>query len=187
MRVIFTALAVAAALLCPHVLRAHQAGSPVSAYGCEGAPAGAVLKLPVPAGRWMRIVCTDDGHTLAPIPGDAWQIVQDSRPLTIPAAPANGAAGGRHSSYFVAASVERLSKAAAAAAQARFTERAGIDLPQPVKATYAVYLTSNSAEKDAIYVFLDKSGPMAGLACLATCDNTVAAMVIHPEVEQPGQ
>jgi hypothetical protein len=131
----------------------------------------------------MRIVCTENGHTLAPIPGDAWQIVQDSRPLTISAAPEGGAMQGRHSSYFVAAVVERLSKANAAAAQARFSERAGIELPQPISATYAIYLTSSSAERDAIYVFLDKSGPMAGLACLGTCEKTVAAMVVHPEVE----
>jgi hypothetical protein len=135
----------------------------------------------------MRIVCTENGHTLAPIPGDAWQIVQDSRPLTISAAPAEAAMSGRHSFYFVAAMVERLSKGSADAAQARFSERAGFELPHPISATYALYLTSNSAERDAIYVFLDKSGPVAGLACLGTCEKTVAAMVVHPEVEPPSQ
>ena len=78
-----TAFIMASAILFPHVARAHQAKSPVPAYGCDGAPADAVLALPVPAGYWMRTVCTDKGHTLAPIPGDAWQIVQDSRPLAI--------------------------------------------------------------------------------------------------------
>jgi hypothetical protein len=38
----------------------------------------------------MRIVCTDNGHALAPISGDAWQIVQDSRPLTNPAVSKEG-------------------------------------------------------------------------------------------------
>jgi hypothetical protein len=124
---------------------------------------------------------------LAPIPGDAWQIVQDSRPLTISAALSEGPLDGRHSSYFIAVAVERLSKASAAAAQARFFEKAGLALPGPIRTTYAVYITNNSAERNAIYVFLDKNSPVAGLACLATCEKTVAAMVIHPEVEQPGQ
>jgi hypothetical protein len=187
MRAIFTAFVLAVAILAPDAVRAHQASSPVPAYGCDGAPADAILVLPAPAGYWMRVVCTDTGHTLAPIPGDAWQIVQDSRPLTISAAPPEGPLGGRHGSYFVAAAVERLSKANAAVAQARFFEKAGLAVPEPIWATYAVYLTTNSAERDAIYVFLDKSGPVAGLACIATCQKTVAAMVIHPEVELPGQ
>lgn len=187
MRAAFTAFILAAAILAPDTVQAHQARSPVPAYGCDGAPAEAILVLPAPAGYWMRIVCTDTGHTVAPIPGDAWQIVQDSRPLTISAAPSEGPRAGRHSSYFVAVAVERLSKASGAAAQARFSGKAGLALPEPIRATYAVYLTNNSAERDAIYVFLDKNGPVAGLACLATCENTVAAMVIHPEVEQPGQ
>jgi hypothetical protein len=29
-------------------------------------------------GHWMRIVCTDTGHTIAPISGDAWQIIDDA-------------------------------------------------------------------------------------------------------------
>ena len=186
-RTTFTAFVIATAILVPHSARAHQAKSLVPAYGCEGAPGDAILVLPAPAGYWMRIVCTDNAHTLAPIPGDAWQIVQDSRPLTISAAPGEGAMQGRHSSYFVAAVDERLSKANAAAAQARFSERAGFELPQAISATYAVYLTSNGDERDAVYVFLDKSGPVAGLACRATCEKTVAAMVIHPEVELPSQ
>jgi hypothetical protein len=151
------------------------------------APRDAVLSLPAPAGYWMRIVCTDNGHTLAPIPGDAWQIVQDSHPLSISAASADGAKRGRHGSYFVSAAVERLSKTNASVAQARFSKRGGLELPQPIRATYAVYLTSNNSERDTIYVFLAQSGPVAGLACLATCEKTIAAMVIHPEVEFPSQ
>jgi len=183
----FIALIVAAAIVAAQTGHAHQAKAPVPAYGCDGAPAEAILMLPAPAGYWMRIVCTETGHTLAPIPGDAWQIVQDSRPLTISAAPEQSRMPGRHSSYFVGAAVERLSKASDDVARARFSEKAGFELPQSIAATYAIYLTSNSAERDTIYVFLDESGPVAGLACLATCEKTVAATVIHPEVELPSQ
>jgi hypothetical protein len=176
----------AAAVLSAQPAHAHQAKAPVPAYGCDGAPADAVLVLPAPAGHWMRIVCTETGHTLAPIPGDAWQIVQDSRPLTISAAPEQPRTAGRHGSYFVGAAVERLRKDAADVARARFVEKAGFELP-PIAAAYAVYLTTNSGERDAIYVFLDASGPAAGLACLGTCEKTVAATVTHPEEESPSQ
>jgi hypothetical protein len=146
-----------------------------------------MLILPVPASYWMRIICTETGHTLAPIPGDAWEIVQDSRPLTISAAPEGAGKSERHSFYFVGAVVERLHKADANMARTRFAEKAGFALPQSAQSAFAVYLTSNSGERDTIYVFLDKDGPVAGLACLGSCERTVTATVIHPKMEVPSQ
>ena len=73
--------------LIEQIVKSFRTGeAPVPAEGCEGAPAHAVLTLPAPASHWMRIVCTDTGHTVAPISGDAWQIVHDERAFTIAAA-----------------------------------------------------------------------------------------------------
>ena len=66
------------------------------AAGCEGAPPTAVLTLPKPANRWMRIVCTETGHTIAPVSGDSWQIIHDTRPFSISAAEDGGTATGHH-------------------------------------------------------------------------------------------
>ena len=173
----------ATAPLAPAAI-AHQAKTAAPAEGCEGAPAHAVLTLPAPASHWMRIVCTDTGHTVAPISGDAWQIVHDERAFTMAAAD-NGGTAGRHSSYFVSARVERLNKANAEAARARFAGKADAGLLHDAKAVYAVYFLSSTGRRDTIYVFADKEGPVAGLACLGSCAKTVVATVTHAEVEPP--
>jgi hypothetical protein len=90
MRTLILVLSLAAAMPFSHAAIAHQAKAPVPAAGCEGAPPHAVLTLPAPASHWMRIVCTDTGHTVAPISGDAWQIVHDERAFTIAAADGSG-------------------------------------------------------------------------------------------------
>ena len=162
--------------------RAQEPGA-----GCEGAPPTAVLTLPKPANRWMRIVCTETGHTVAPVSGDSWQIIHDSRPFSISAADDGGTATGRHISYFVSARVERLNKANAGAVRARYASNADIALPDTVRAIYAVYFLSNLGRRDTIYVFLDKERPVAGLACVGNCDHVVIATVTHAEVEPAPQ
>jgi hypothetical protein len=165
---------------------AHQTEAPVPAADCEGAPADAVLTLPAPAGHWMRIVCTDTGHTIAPISGDAWQIIDDARPFAITASDSSGTPG-RHSSYFVSARVERLNEANGDAVRARFASKADFALPESVRAIYGVYFLSNTGKRDTIYVFVDRDGPVAGLACLGSCATTGIATVTHAEEEPPPQ
>src|SRR5215470_19179385 len=80
---------------------ADRAAAQEPAAGCEGAPPTAVLTLPKPANRWMRIVCTDTGHTIAPVSGESWQIIHDQRPFTIAAAESGSGTTGRHGSFFV--------------------------------------------------------------------------------------
>ena len=173
--------------LLSHGAMAHQAKTPVPAEGCEGAPAHAVLTLPAPASHWMRIVCTDTGHTVAPISGDAWQIIHDQRPFTIAAADSGSGTTGRHGSFFVSIRAERLNKANAAAARARFASKTDVPLPEGARAVYAVYFLSNTGRRDTIYVFLDKDEPAAGLACIGSCATTVVATVTHAEEEPPPQ
>jgi hypothetical protein len=166
---------------------AHQAKTPVPADGCEGAPAKAILVLPAAASHWMRIVCTETGHTVAPIPGDAWQIVHDNRPFMIAAAPDGTGTPGRHGSYFVGVRVERLNKTNGDVVRARFASKADFALPESVHAIYAVYFVSNTGKRDTIYVFLDRDGPVAGLACIGSCENVVIATVTHAEMEAAPQ
>jgi len=163
---------------------APQAKAQEPDSGCEGAPAHAVLTLPKPANHWMRIVCTD---TIAPVSGDAWQIIHDQRPFAIAAAESGSGTTGRHGSFFVSARVERLNKAAADVARARFASKADIPLPEAARTTYAVYFLSNTGRRDTIYVFLDKDEPVAGLACIGSCATTVVATVTHAEVEPAPQ
>jgi hypothetical protein len=187
MRTLVLLLILAAFVPLPHGAIAHQAKAPAPAEGCEGAPAHAVLTLPAPASHWMRIVCTDTGHTVAPIAGDAWQIIHDQRPFTIAAAADGSGTPGRHSSYFVSARVERLNKANGAVARARFASKADFALPETARAIYAVYFLSSTGRRDTIYVFLDGDEPVAGLACLGSCATTVVATVTHAEEEPPPQ
>ena len=166
---------------------ADRATAQEPAAGCEGAPPTAVLTLPKPANRWMRIVCTETGHTIAPVSGDSWQIIHDSRPFSISAAEDGGTATGRHISYFVSARVERLDKTNAGVVRARYASNSDIALPDSVRAIYAVYFLSNLGRRDTIYVFLDKERPVAGLACVGNCDHVVIATVTHAEVEPAPQ
>lgn len=178
----------AAAVLCLQMMGAmpslaHQEKSPQPAIDCDGAPADAVLQLPPPAGHWLRVICTDRGHTLAPISGDAWQIIQDDRELTIAAADDPANANGRHGSYFVAAEVRELDAADGAAARELFGATADPSLLEPARQAYVLQLADNHGGKDSVYIFLDDQGPIAGVACINTCDKTVTVSVIHPEVE----
>ncbi len=186
MRTLVLLLSLAAAMPFSPAAIAHQSKTAVPAEGCEGAPAHAVLTLPAPASHWMRIVCTDTGHTVAPIAGDAWQIVHDERAFTIAAADGSGTPG-RHSSYFVSARVERLNKANAEVARARFASKADTALLDSARTVYAVYFLSSTGRRDTIYVFANEGGPVAGLACVGSCAKTVVATVTHAEVEPPPQ
>lgn len=161
---------------------AHQEETVQPPIDCAGAPADAVLELPAPAGYWMRVICTEDGHTLAPIEGDAWQIIQDDRRLTIAAADDPARAGGRHGSYFVSAEVKELGAGDDAAVRDLFAATADRSLLEPVQRTYALQLTDNHGGKDTVYIFLDDEGPVAGMACINSCDKTVTVAVVHPEV-----
>jgi hypothetical protein len=187
MRKLLLVLSLAAAMSFAPAAIAHQAKAPAPAEGCEGAPAHAVLTLPAPASHWMRIVCTDTGHTVAPIAGDAWQIIHDQRPFTIAAADSGSGTTGRHSSFFVSIRAEQLNKANAAVARARFASKTDVPLPESARAVYAVYFLSNTGRRDTIYIFLDKDEPAAGLACLGSCATTVVATVTHAEEEPPPQ
>ena len=148
------------------------------AEGCEAAPPDAVLELPAPVGYWARIVCTPTGHTLAPAPGDAWEIKEDSRAAGIEAgAGGEDAEGG----YFIAASVHEATGTDLAWAKQLFTQRSGADLPDGVSETYALDLTDRSTNLIRIYFFAGADGPVAGVACLRSCENTVTVIVTHAE------
>jgi hypothetical protein len=163
---------------------AHQLETVQGPADCENAPADAILQLPAPAGYWMRILCTDTGHTLVPVSGDAWQIHQDARSTGIPAA--GGAASGPNDWYFVSAAVRETTGEDNTWTQGLFARRAGFPVPGDVRHTYAVDLTDNRGNMNRIYIFLDESGPIAGIACLRSCANTVTVTVVHPEVVNPG-
>lgn len=162
---------------------AHQEQKPQPPIDCDGAPADAVLQLPAPAAYWMRVICTERGHTLAPISGDAWQIIQDDREFTISAADDPADVGGRHGSYFVSAEVRKLDAQDDAAARDLFAATADRSLLEEVRESYVLQLGDNHGGKDSIYIFLDDQGPVAGVACINSCDRTVTVSVVHPEVE----
>lgn len=179
-------LALAAAILVAAMMAtatAHQEKSPQPPIDCDGAPADAVLQLPVPAAYWMRIICTERGHTLAPISGDAWQIIQDDRELTIAAADDPDNTEGRHGAYFVAAEVKELDAQDDAAARDLFTATADRSLLEKARRSYVLQLVDNHGGRDSVYIFLDDQGPVAGVACINSCDKTVTVGVVHPEVE----
>ncbi len=165
--------------LCAVPLAAHDAGTIQPAEGCEGAPPDAVLKLPAPAGYWTRIVCTPTGHTLAPASGDAWEIKEDSRAAGIEAGSGDGntAEGG----YFVAAAVHETSGSDLEWAKQLFAQKSGAGLPGDVRETYALDLTDNNLNLIRIYIFVGADGPVAGVACLRSCENTVTVIVSHAE------
>ena len=163
---------------------AHEAETLQAPVGCETAPADAILQLPPPAGYWMRVICTDTGHTLAPASGDAWQIHQDARWAGIPA---GDEAGGPNDSYFVAAAVREASPDDGAWAERLFARRAGFAVPGEVIQIYTVDLTDNRGDMDRIYVFRGADGPIAGIACLGSCERTITVTVTHPEAETPSE
>ncbi|MGH6927390.1 MAG: hypothetical protein ACREEV_03655 [Dongiaceae bacterium] len=164
---------------------AHESETVQAPVDCEDAPADAILELPAPAGYWMRILCTDTGHTLVPVSGDAWQIHQDARWTGIPAA--TGASSGPNDWYFVAAAVRETTGEDDTWAQGLFARRAGFPVPGDVRGTHAVDLTDNRGNMNRIYIFSDEDGPIAGIACLRSCANTVTVTVTHPEVVTPSE
>ena len=170
-------LLVAAIIGMPVV--AHQTETIQPPEGCENAPADAILQLPAPAGYWMRIICTDTGHTLAPASGDAWQIHQDARWSGIPAG--SGTTGRPNDWYFVKAAVKETTGSDDAWAHQLFAQQAGFSLPDEVAKTYALDLTDNRGNMTRIYIFLGPEGPVAGVACLRSCERTVTVTVVHPE------
>jgi hypothetical protein len=179
MRVIVQASVVLAAAIAGMSALAHQSETLQPPQDCENAPADAVLQLPAPAGYWMRIICTATGHTLAPASGDAWQIHQDARWSGIPAG--SGTAGGPNDWYFVKAAVEEATGSDDAWAEQLFAQQAGFSLPDEVLKTYALDLTDNRGNMTRIYIFLGPEGPVAGVACLRSCERTVTVTVVHPE------
>jgi hypothetical protein len=162
---------------------AHELNKPLPPAGCEGAPADAVLELPAPAAYWMQIVCMESGHTLAPIPGDAWLIRQDSRTFSISAESGAEDSGAAQESYFVSIGLNDLTQAQKHEAPALFRERAGAPIGQPFKDVASLTLVGNRGRQTTLYVFVGEEGPVAGLACLGSCDKTVAVSVVHPEAE----
>jgi hypothetical protein len=158
---------------------AHQSETLQPAQDCESAPADAVLQLPAPAGYWMRIICTPTGHTLAPASGDAWQIHQDARWNSIPAGGKD--TGGPNGSYFVKATVSETTGTDNIWAQGLFANGAGFPVPSEAHHTYALDLTDNHDNRTRVYVFVGDEGPVAGVACLRSCENTVTVTVVHPE------
>lgn len=148
------------------------------AEGCEVAPPDAVLELPAPVGYWARIVCTPTGHTLAPATGDAWEIKEDSRAAGIAAGAGGDADKG---GYFIAASVHEATGTDLAWAKQLFAQKSGAGLPDGVRETYALDLTDNSTNLIRIYIFAGADGPLAGVACLRSCENTVTVIVTHAE------
>jgi hypothetical protein len=160
-------------------LAAQESGTIQPAEGCEAAPADAILELPAPVGYWARIVCTPTGHTLAPASGDAWQIKEDSRASGIEAGSGDG--GGPNDAYFIAAAVNETSGSDLAWAKQLFAQKAGEDLTDGVRETYALDLTDNRTNLIRIYIFAGADGPLAGVACLRSCENTVTVIVTHAE------
>jgi hypothetical protein len=160
-------------------LAAHDARTIQPPEGCESAPPDAILELPAPVGYWARIVCTPTGHTLAPASGDAWQIKEDSRAAGIEAGSGDGS--GPNDAYFIAAAVHETSGSDLAWAKQLFAQKAGEDLPEGVRETYALDLTDNKTNLLRIYVFVGADGPLAGVACLRSCENTVTVIVTHAE------
>jgi len=158
---------------------AHQSTTLQQSQDCESAPADAILQLPAPVGYWIRIVCTATGHALAPASGDAWEVHQDARWAGIPAG--FGAAGGRNELYFVKAAVHEVGGSDEIWAEQLFAQRAGFALPDGARKTYALDLTDNRGSQGRVYIFAGDEGPVAGVACLSTCEQTVTVTVTHPE------
>src|SRR5262245_46112107 len=179
MRMIVRASVVLAAAIASMSALAHQSETLQPPQDCENAPADAVLQLPAPAGYWMRIICTATGHTLAPASGDAWQIHQDARWSGIPAG--GNAAGRPNDPYFVKAAVNATTGEDNKWAQQLFTKGAGLPVPEEVHQTYALDLTDNHGNMTRVYVFVGEEGPVAGVACLRSCERTVTVTVVHPE------
>jgi len=170
--------AVALAVLSATPLAAHDSKTIQPPEGCENAPPDAILELPAPVGFWTRIVCTPTGHTLAPASGDAWQIKEDSRAAGIEA---GGGDGGVDSAYFIAAAVHETEGTDLNWAKQLFARKSGAALPDGVRKTYALDLTDNRTNLIRIYIFTGESGPIAGVACLRSCENTVTVIVSHAE------
>lgn len=179
MRVMLWASIILTAVISGVPTSAHQSQTLQPPQDCENAPPDAVLQIPAPAGYWMRIICTPTGHTLAPASGDAWQIHQDARSSSIPAG--GDGTGGPNSSYFVKATVRETTGTDSIWAQDLFANGAGLPVPPEAHRTYALDLTDNHGNRNRIYVFVGDEGPVAGVACLRSCDNTVTVTVVHPE------
>ena len=65
-------------------------------------------------------------------------------------------------------------------------EEGGGAARDPLKA-YTVDLTDNRGDMDRIYVFRGADGPIAGIACLGSCERTITVTVTHPEAETPSE
>lgn len=178
MRMLTQTLILLTAAVIGSRVAAHQSETLQPPQNCENAPADAILQLPPPAGYWTRIVCTDSGHALAPADGDAWEIHQDSRSSGIAAA--GGAAGGPNDWYFVKASVKETTGTDQDWAKQLFEQSAGFPVPDEVKQAYALDLADNKGSMTRVYVFLGQEGPIAGVACLRSCDQTVTVTITHP-------
>lgn len=177
MRALTQALMVLSAAVIGGPAAAHRPDTLQPPQNCESAPADAMLLLPAPAGYWARIVCTETGHALAPADGDAWEIHQDSRLGGIPAA--RNPAGGPNDWYFVKASVKETTGSDEDWAKQLFERRAGFPMPDGAGQTYALDLADNKGNLMRVYVFLGEEGPIAGVACLHGCDETVTVTVTH--------
>lgn len=175
MRISRTIFALAVSVFATSAI-AHESKTALPAEDCENAPADAVLTLPAPATYWMQIVCTESGHTLAPIPGDAWLIREDSRTFAVSAEDATD-------SYFVSVEMAPITQEQKIGAHDLFVRKTGEAVDAAFSEVVSLKLIGSRGRETTLYVFVGDEGPVAGMACVGDCEHSVAVTVIHPQIE----
>lgn len=147
---------------------------------CDGSPGAAVLKVPPPGDRFLRVLCSKFGHLLAPVAGWFWTQPGAYAPVFFPAqmVQQNPKESGTNV-FFKSIAVDALS---GKAAQDKWSPLAELfPHESPPEAALEVIAENNSGERHRIYIFPNSWG----YSCSPTCRKENAFILISQTKETP--
>ena len=181
------ALALALAGLGWSAVAAPALGNADGAFhDCSDAPKGAVLSVPAPFDRFMRIQCARAGATLGPMPGFHW-VFPSGISMALSALSVHSSVTGRDA-YFTRVEAAPLS----AAEDAAFRKRVApiVRSPSMLEGDFArLEVDTSTGDHKQVYLFVSHapSGAVSGawgIECFHDCDPMDAspwAFIIVPD------
>ncbi|MEW5889575.1 MAG: hypothetical protein AB1768_11125 [Pseudomonadota bacterium] len=144
---------------------------------CQGAPREAVLAVPAPADKLVRVACTKWGHMLAPAAGWLWTKPGGISPVFFPAQMVQSSPGDSgHRDHFREIRVREL------------PPKEALEKWQPIGALFAAKSPADLRALEIVAVNQDKQAHILylfnknwGYACSPECTVNTAFLLIHRE------
>lgn len=139
---------------------------------CSEAPKAAVLTVPAPFDRFMRVLCTKAGHALAPPPGFHWVFANGMSLWLSSLSPHSGLTG--QDAYFTRLEASPLTDAEAAAFRLRAA--AIVNTPDILQGEIIrLDVDTSTGERRQEYMFVSRGAGGAvsrawGIECFHDCD-----------------